>query len=122
MKYLIPPPPPPIILYRWQRVKNSNKQNAHCSGNTKKCFKIKWQLRVASTSIIAILVDLAFEFWYIFVDISVPTSAVFPPLWFLQSLRLFPPLPSPSSQARQLQMTVYREWYQQYISVKISLS
>ena len=29
------------LSYRWQRIKTSHKQNAECSGNTKKLFQNK---------------------------------------------------------------------------------
>ena len=51
------------MIYRWQRVKTSHKQNAQCSGNTKNVSK-QTRNTVFPTSILAILVDFAFEFWY----------------------------------------------------------
>ena len=68
-----------VTVYRWQRVKKQNVQE------TQKTVSKQTKNRVFTTSIFAILVDFALEFWY-------------------------------------KPLTLYREWCQKYISVKVSFS
>ena len=52
------------MRYRWQLAKTSHKQNAQCSGNTKKSFETNWRLTVCYFYFFDILVNFAFKFWY----------------------------------------------------------